>query len=547
MVELKVMTQTNHKPRLAEVACRQAPIGLATLDSKLRFLYVNEQFAALLGRKVEDHLGRTLRQLLPELADAHESGLEQLFENGPPRIDQPFPVSGHNDRENSDRENSDHENSDLKNRTWLATFSPIHSPDGDVQGINILVRDASAEHRAHSLLENRLTQESLKTREAQIQHSQKLESLGVLAGGIAHDFNNILTGILGNAGLAQSRLPEGSSARRPLVEIEKAAQHAAELADQMLAYSGKGRFAIEPLDLDHLVGEIVHLLRLSITKKAQLEFHLARNLPQVNGDISQIRQVVMNLITNASDALGDQAGQITVSTELVNADHAFLNEMYLKENLSPGSYVCLKVSDTGCGMDRETQDRLFDPFFTTKTTGRGLGMAAVLGILRGHKGSVQVTSNPHQGTTFTVLLPASTESKLEEDLPQTTQSATSKKGIVLVVDDEEMVRTVARNILEDFGHEVLEASDGQEAVDLFSDSPSAIDAVLLDMTMPNIDGPETLRMLRHVKPQVRVLLSSGYSEQEALLLMADYDGVGFLKKPYLPGELIGKLQEFLDG
>ena len=506
----------------------ETPLGFASLDAQMRFQYIDEILRELLGDSGEEILGRTLAQVMPNLATTHREALDQVFETERALVDLPITEPGEL------AECSAHCQHKPSERTWLATLTPFHGKDGAIQGFSMQVRDATAEHRARTFFEGRT-------------HAQKLESLGVLAGGIAHDFNNILTSILANAGLAQSRLPEGSTVRRPLVEIEMAAQHAAELADQMLAYSGRGQFAIAPLDLHQLVQQIVHLLRLSITKKAHLEFQLTENLPLVKGDSSQLRQVVMNLITNASDALGDRGGKILLRTRLVDVDRVFLDDLYLKENLAPGPYVCLEVSDTGCGMDEETQARLFDPFFTTKTSGRGLGMAAVLGILRGHRGSVRVVSAPEQGTTFTVLLPASSERKHQEELPSAEEGPTKKKGTVLVVDDEELIRTVARNILEDFGHEVLEAADGKEAVDVFHGNPSTIDAVVLDMTMPNIDGPETLRLLRHMEPEVRVLLSSGYSEQEARLLMADYQGVSFLKKPYLPRELIGKLQEFLEG
>ena len=243
--------------------------------------------------------------------------------------------------------------------------------------------------------------------EEQMRNAQKLESLGVLAGGIAHDFNNLLVGVLGNAGLALLELPEDSPARQPIRDIEVSAQRAAELTRQMLAYSGRGRFRVEPVDLSSVVEEMSQLLRRVISKQTQLSLRLGRHVPAVVADVTQLRQVVMNLITNASDALGDAAGIVTLETGTVLADRAMLASTYLNEPLPAGPYVYLEVTDTGCGMDPATSARIFEPFFTTKFTGRGLGLAAVLGIVRGHKGAISVQSIVGKGTTFRVLLPAS--------------------------------------------------------------------------------------------------------------------------------------------
>ena len=382
----------------------------------------------------------------------------------------------------------------------------------------------------------------LRRLESRMLHSQKLESLGVLAGGIAHDFNNLLVGILGNVGLARSELPEGAPAQSYLKDAQVAATRAADLTAQMLAYAGKGRFVIQPLDLNQLIAEIAHLLTAVISKKARLHTEFAADLPATPADATQIRQVVMNLITNASDALGEQPGTISVRTGVVEADAAMLAGMYGDERLAPGRYVLLSVSDTGCGFDAATQARLFDPFFTTKFTGRGLGLAAVLGILRGHGGAIAVEGAPQQGARFTVLLPAAASPVV---LPPRSNEASVGRGagLVLVADDEPGVRTVARRVLERAGYTVCVAGDGREAVAVFTARADEIVAVLLDMTMPLLRGDEVYRELRKVRADVPVVLTSGYSDPEQAASLAGT--VGFLAKPWTPQELLATLREVL--
>ena len=371
--------------------------------------------------------------------------------------------------------------------------------------------------------------------EAKIGHAQKLESLGVLAGGIAHDFNNLLVGMLGNASLALLDLPRESPARGYLCDIEKTATRAGELARQMLAYSGRGRFLVERLDLGALVQEMVHLLEASISKKATLRFDLAPGLPPVDMDTTQIRQVVMNLITNASDALGEDTGVISLTTGAMECDRAYLSATYLDEDLPEGLYVYLEVADDGCGMLPEVAARIFDPFFTTKFQGRGLGLAAVLGIVRGHQGAVRVTSEEGGGTSIVVLLPAPTgvvEADVVDDTTDVDLDSLSASGRILVVDDEPGVRTVARHMLERLGYEVVEAVDGTDAVRRFREDPGGFRGVLLDLTMPRMDGEECFQELRRIRPDVRVLLSSGYNQQELIVRFTGEGLAGFIQKPY---------------
>jgi PAS domain S-box-containing protein len=382
--------------------------------------------------------------------------------------------------------------------------------------------------------------------EAKVLHAQKLESLGVLAGGIAHDFNNLLVGILGNAGLALDELPRESPARDRLEDIQTAAIRASELTKQLLAYAGKGRFVIGRIDLRRLVEEMGHLLSAVIPKNVLIKYSFAANLPLVEGDATQLRQVVMNLITNAADAVGARSGIITVGTSLIEVDRAYLADTYLDEALPGGYYVSLEVSDTGVGMTPETRMRIFDPFFTTKFTGRGLGLAAVIGILRSHRAAIKVYSEVGRGSTFRVLFPA--VEGAAESLRGTgpLQATWRGSGTILVVDDDEAVRNVSKRILERAGFRVLVAVDGVDGIAVFREHQREVRAVLLDVTMPRMGGEETFRQLRQLVPEVRVVLSSGYSAQEATSRFAGKGLAGFVEKPFTPQELIERLRAVLD-
>jgi two-component system cell cycle sensor histidine kinase/response regulator CckA len=384
----------------------------------------------------------------------------------------------------------------------------------------------------HDLTERRRADEERRELEAQVQHTQKLESLGVLAGGIAHDFNNLLMSMLGNADLALLDLPVASPARDRISDIESTARRAADLCRQMLAYSGKGRFVIELLDLAKVITEISRMLEVSISKRAVLRLNFADNLPMVRADATQVRQVIMNLITNASEALGEKNGVISISTGAMDCDRAYLRETFLDEGLAEGRYVYLEVADTGCGMDEETRKKIFEPFFTTKFTGRGLGMAAVLGIVRGHRGAIKVYSEPKRGTTVKVLLPAAPAAA---DVAEPRPASVAQRrfsGTVLLADDEESVRTIARLMLERLGFDVVTAIDGRETLDVFRAHRDRIVCVLLDLTMPNLDGEETFRELRRIDRQLRVVLSSGYNEQDVVQRFVGRGLTGFIQKPY---------------
>ena len=368
--------------------------------------------------------------------------------------------------------------------------------------------------------------------ESKLVESAKLESLGVLAGGIAHDFNNLLTGILGNASLARQELPPASLGQPMLEQIETAARRAADLCKQMLTYSGKGRFVIQRIDLNKLIEDTTHLLQISIAKNCVLRFNLSANLPAISADSTQLRQVIMNLIINASEAIASRSGVLALSTGVARVDEEYLRGFRPDASPAPGDFVFIEVSDNGIGMDAATLGKIFDPFFTTKFTGRGLGLAAVLGIVRGHKGGLKVYFEPGRGTTFKLFFPVAAGKAQDSASPFPAAAAFRGSGTVLIVDDEETVRTVATRMIERLGFDVLLAADGREAMEKFRPGPTRFAFVLLDLTMPHLDGEETFRQMRQLNPGVRVILTSGFNQQEAINRFIGKGLAGFIQKPF---------------
>lgn len=401
--------------------------------------------------------------------------------------------------------------------------------------VHLFYRDITARRQAAA---------DQKALERKLLETQKLESLGVLAGGIAHDFNNLLTGILGNASLAANVLGSHSPVHSYLDQVEKASLRAAELCKQMLAYSGKGRFVVSPVDLNTLVNETTNLLRLSISKRAAIHYRLAPGLPAVNADATQLRQVIMNLVINASEALGNSDGEISVATGSKRMTAAELTEAHATADAAPGEYVWCDIADTGCGMKPEVVARIFDPFFTTKFTGRGLGLAAVLGIVRSHRGALQVSSKPGEGTVFRVLLPSANRPARDLSPPPSTVTGWRGSGTVLLVDDEETVRITTGRMLEGIGFTVIAAGDGREAVEKFASHPE-VRFVLLDLSMPRLDGMEAFREMRKVRGDARVLLMSGFTKIE-VMKRHRLDGIaGFIQKPFTMRQLAEKAKAAL--
>ncbi len=428
--------------------------------------------------------------------------------------------------------------------------------DGSVSSVEAHVQSVQSNSPALTLVMIDITERLEAQREKQLmdqrlQQAQKMESLGVLAGGVAHDFNNILMTILGNADLASYHLPDDARAQFNLQEIIRASKRAADLAKQMLAYSGKGAFVIQPVNLSAIVRDMSHLLEVTISKNALLRLNLDDHLPTVLADATQLRQVVMNLITNASEAHGEQSGFIDICTGAVELNQKDINSFSHQiptawlEDIQPGKFVYLGVKDSGCGMSAQTMERIFDPFFSTKFTGRGLGMSAVLGIVRGHHGLIRVESKPDEGSSFQVFLPESLE-KPETRFTRSDQpgAAPMQSKRILVIDDERDVRIIAEEILTHLGHEVIAVDGGHAALEQLRDSDSGFDLVLLDLTMPNMDGLQTFKELHQLAPDLKVVLCSGYSKQEATRNFPSGGLHGFLQKPYGVRKIRDALQQY---
>ena len=542
------------------------PDPVVVYDSEGRVTYVNNAFVRVYGWSREELMGGRIDFVPPEETEATQEAWRRTLEDGTVFFE-------------TKRWNKNGDLLDIQLRTAI-----LRDQEGKHVLSIVIHRDVTALKQAETALrkahdelevrvekrtvelakaneelcekiaESKQAEEEKLALERQVRHAQKLESLGVLAGGIAHDFNNILMAILGNADLALDELSPMSPARGSIREIEKAAKRAAELVKQMLAYSGKGRFVVEPIDVGGLIEEISHLLEVSISKKSVLKHNLAENLPTSDGDVTQIRQVIMNLITNASEAIGDKSGVIALSTGAMDCDRAYLDDINevvrasLDEPLPEGVYTYIEVADTGCGMDAQTIEKVFDPFFTTKFTGRGLGMSAVLGIVRGHRGALKIYSEVGKGTTFKILFPAN-------ELPDNGFAVRRKdqaegkdwrgSGTVLIADDEETVCTVVKKMLELMGFSVLTVPDGREALKVFREHANEIVCVLLDLTMPHMDGEEAFRVMRRLHPGVTVILCSGYNEHDATQRFAGKGLAGFIQKPYNMAALRKKLMEVL--
>jgi len=366
----------------------------------------------------------------------------------------------------------------------------------------------------------------------QLEHSQRLESLGVLAGGIAHDFNNLLTAILGNAELARGSLDDKPAVIAHIDNIVGSCDSAAELCKQMLAYAGKGSYEMRVINLNEMVKTMGKLIRASVSSKIALKIKLESNLPGIEGDRAQIQQLILNFIVNSADAIGSESGEIKVSSGVRNMTVEQLSKLFNGSKLTEDEYVVLEVRDTGCGMSTEMQDKIFDPFFTTKETGSGLGLSAVLGIVRGHHGALQVFSTPGKGTAFRVYLPSTKQPYQEKNVSTVEVDAWRGDGKVLVVDDDLRVRNVAKAFVEKLNFDVITAEDGKEGLEIFTQQHDNLVAVLLDMTMPVMGGVDAMAGMREVNANVPVIIVSGYSEVETGALIRGDRPDAFLQKPF---------------
>jgi len=433
---------------------------------------------------------------------------------------------------------------------------PVTNAAGDVIGVLGVMHDAPMRTgpevlrilttfagRAGAEMERNRAEAERRSLDRRMQESQKLESLGVLAGGIAHDFNNLLTSIMGYAGLAHAMAPAGMPGRQYLADIERASRRAADLAMQMLAYSGKGQFVIQPLDLGDVAAETTRLLRADLNRRGvSVDCEIDPGPRTVEGDVTQIRQVLMDLLLNAAHAMEPGGGVVHVRVGEGPVRRSELAACYVGRELTPGRYVTLRISDSGRGMEPAVAARIFDPFFTTRPGCRGLGLAAVVGIVRGHHGALHVDTAPGAGTRMSVFLPPCAQ-RVAQPEPVPGPPPRTGAGLVLVVDDEDAVRKLATDLLESGGYRVLTAEHGEEGLEIFRARANEIDAVLLDMTMPVMGGVETFRALRSIRPDVPVLISSGYTEREAVNRFDGDAPTGFLQKPYPAAELLRHIGE----
>jgi PAS domain S-box-containing protein len=496
---------------LLAAAMAQAAEIIFVADREARIQYVNDAFVEHLGWSREEVVGQYAEVLRTDRHDAafYESIFEGLREG----------------------------------RAWQGTMHVRCKGGGtlEVEEAITPVRDRKGRVTSHVIVARDATRD--RALQAQVASVQRLEGLGVLAGGIAHDLNNLLTAVLGNAALA--RTPDGGEAQEFLARIEAAAARASELCAQLLAYAGGGRVEHKAVDLSVLVGEVSRLMEVTMAPGVRLNLDLAEAAPAVEGDPAPLRQVLMNLVVNAAEAVGRGPGEVTVRTGTVRMTRADLARTYDGAELTPGEYAFLEVTDTGCGMDLETRERMFEPFFTTKAAGRGLGMSAVRGIVRAHGGALGVTSAPGKGSAFRLLLPPSGR-PMPPAPPAPARDGWRGSGTVLVVDDERSVREVACRMLESLGFSAEAAPDGPAAVTAFGAAPERFVCVLLDVTLPGMEGGEVLRHLRKLRADVPVLLISGYGEEEATARVGATPS-GFLAKPFTPEQLRGGLQAALAG
>ncbi len=512
--DIHELRETREALRISEQRFRLAllgsPVAMVAQDTQLRFTWVHNPSP---GFEPEKSLGKTDREVheRPEDGELLASLKQRVIDTGE-RLHTSVRVMVGGELRDYD--------------LWL---DPLRDAYGEIAGVTGSAYDVTERVR----LEERL------------RHTQKLESLGALAGGLAHGFNNFLTVVIGNAVRLRDSI-EGDDARTRLApaldEIVTAGEGAAALTNQLLAYSGKGRFFVEPIDLGGEIHRLADSLRPTMPPNIELVLDSTRCTARVEADVAEIDQLVTNLVLNATEAIGDARG--TIALRVVRRDL----EQGSPEGLPAGPYCGLEVSDDGPGMDADTLQRVFDPFFSTKLVGRGLGLPAAQGIARAHRGAIYATSAPGRGTVFHVLLP-STEIAVEapsfaEERPSATRRIPAAGGLVLFVDDEPPLRHLAESILRDAGYDVLLAEHGEAALALVSRHGREIDVVVLDMSMPVLDGVETAERLRILYPDLPIIASSGYSEAELRAKFAS-TRPEFLRKPYRPRELVTKVRAAL--
>ena len=506
--------------RMLERAVEQSEDGIAVTDLSGSTKFINEAWARMHGHDVYEVLG-------------YEIG---LFHTAEQMQEEVFPLMTWVRQHGSFQGEVGHRRKDGSTFPAWMSITRLRSEDGEAMGMVAIARDITAQRQA---AEDRLKLEK------EAQQAEKLESLAILAAGIAHDFNNLLTSVLGHASLLARHLSPASTDYGRARQIEAAADRAAKLSDQLLSYAGEDQMAPQVQSLNDAIDSLREALLQLMPEGATLQFQLKRDLPLAKIDRDQIHNILLHLVRNGVDALEGQEGVVTVRTSQVDASSTYFEGAFGDAGRAAGPYVFFEVSDSGRGIDAATQAHIFDPFFTTKSDGRGLGLAATLGIVRAHEGAIKVYSQPSRGTTFEVLFPVTDEAESGVvDIREV--RSWQGGGTILVADDEDLVREVAKDILEAQGFEVLTAEDGRQAVRLFRKRRFDIRAVLLDLTMPQMDGEQALRAMHLAQPDAKILMMSGYNRQQIRRRLEGEKIAGFLHKPFRPEDLLGLLREVLD-
>ncbi|MBE2220803.1 MAG: response regulator [Anaerolineae bacterium] len=521
LLEQRVAQRTaeiERQQKMLDVILSTTPNYFFIFDQQCRYSYASPPALANMGVDLEQITGKTWQEIPLFELDEFQNELDLVFSTKDTVANEFSIKSG------GDEQAVQH---------FDYALDPVYDKTGQVVSIVATIRDVS---------EKKAEQEAMW-------HTQKMESLGILAGGVAHDFNNLLVAMLSQTSLALLKMEPDAPARRHMEKVLQAAERAAALTKQMLDYSGRGTFDMQAIQLNQLIQDNVHLLTAVIPKHVHLQLNLDETLPLFLGDPGQIQQIVMNLILNAAEAIQSEIGQVTICTktkEITEADELYWH--LTNQPLLPGPYIMLCVKDNGSGMDSETVSKIFDPFFTTKFTGRGLGLAASLGIVRGHKGGLAVTSQPGVGTTFELLFPitaTTTTDLIVQPEPELFRQLPKSAHTVLVIDDEKPVREAIVDILGMEGIKVLIAADGETAVALYRQNSHIIDLLILDLSMPGLSGQQTFQQLKQINPEAKIILSSGYSAGEISRQFADEAITDFLSKPYKMATLIRTVEQHL--
>ena len=517
-LEQRVAARTadlERQTKMLDVILSTTPNYFFIFDQQCRYSYASPPALAEMEIELDQLVGRTWQEMPLFDLDEFQNELDTVFVTEH-TVANEFSIKAGGDRQET--------------QYFDYVLDPVYDNTGEVVSIVATIRDVTAQ----------------KAEQEAMWHTQKMESLGILAGGVAHDFNNLLVAMLSQTSLALLKMPADSPARSHIEKAMNASERAAALTKQMLDYSGRGTFAMQPIQLNELIQENAHLLTAVIPKNIRLQLNLTSSLPLFLGDPGQIQQIVMNLILNASEAIQKESGQVVIYTrvkEITKEDEQYW--LLTNQPLPPGQYIMLGVQDNGIGMSNETISKIFDPFFTTKFTGRGLGLAAALGIVRGHQGGMYVTSQPGVGTTFELLFPITAADTIVYPEFGPSKIVTQAAHTVLVIDDEAPVREAIVDILGMQNIQVLTAENGETAVSLYQQYWRKVDLLILDLSMPGLSGHQTFQQLKQINPDAKIILSSGYSAGEISRQFADEAVTDFLSKPYKLNALLQIVEQHL--